>query len=292
MLKSMTGFGRGEYKDSEYHVTVEMRAVNHRYAEVVIRMPRNLCALEERARRLILEAISRGRLDVTITIEQHNEQQRAVKVDKELAIAYYNALRELKDILQSTENISVPFIAKFPEVMKIEEVAENLELLWPKMECAVMGSIQSLMVMREREGAAIKADMLHRLKLMSGFIQEIETRAPEVLKDYREKLLGRIREAMLTSEVDENRLMMEIALFADRTNITEELVRFASHLEQFGDTLHNTDAIGRKLDFIVQEMNREVNTIGSKANDFLIANKVVEIKSELEKIREQIQNLE
>jgi uncharacterized protein (TIGR00255 family) len=288
----MTGFGRGEYKDSEYHVTVEMRAVNHRYAEVVIRMPRNLCALEERARRLILEAISRGRMDVTITIEKYQEKQRAVKVDKELAIAYYSALRELGELLQNTEGISVPFIAKFPEVMKIEEVTENLELLWPKMEIGVQKAVQSLMAMREREGASIKADMLHRLALMVGFINEIEERAPVVLKEYREKLLGRIREAMLSSEIDENRLMIEIALFADRTNITEELVRFISHLEQFRDTLHKTDAIGRKLDFIVQEMNREVNTIGSKINDFQIANKVVEIKSELEKIREQIQNLE
>jgi len=292
VLKSMTGFGRGEYKDSEYHVTVEMRAVNHRYAEVVFRMPRNFYALEERARRLALEAISRGRLDVTITVEEQHEKQRTVKVDKQLAIAYYNALRDLGDLLQSAEGISVPFIAKFPEVMKIEEAEENLELLWPKIEHALQKAIQSLMGMREREGSSIKVDMLHRLALLVGYINEIEERAPVVLKEYREKLLGRIREALLSSEIDENRLMMEIALFADRTNITEELVRFRSHLEQFEDTLHKTDAIGRKLDFIVQEMNREVNTIGSKVNDFMIANKVVEIKSELEKIREQIQNLE
>ena len=292
MLKSMTGFGRGEYKDSEYHVTVEMRAVNHRYAEVVFRMPRNFYALEERARRLALEAISRGRLDVTITVEEQHEKQRTVKVDKQLAIAYYNALRDLGDLLQSAEGISVPFIAKFPEVMKIEEAEENLELLWPKIEHALQKAIQTLMGMREREGSSIKVDMLHRLALLVGYINEIEERAPVVLKEYREKLLGRIREALLSSEIDENRLMMEIALFADRTNITEELVRFRSHLEQFEDTLHKTDAIGRKLDFIVQEMNREVNTIGSKVNDFMIANKVVEIKSELEKIREQIQNLE
>lgn len=292
VLRSMTGFGRGEYIDNTYHVTVEMRAVNHRYAEVVFRMPRTLCSLEERARRLILEAISRGRLDVTITIEEYHEKKRTVKVDKELAIAYYNALRELKDLLETSEQISLSFIAKLPEVMKVEEIAEDLELLWPKIETAVQNALQSLMDMRAREGASIKADMLYRLDLMAGYIKEIETRAPIALKEYREKLLGRIRESMLNSEVDENRLMMEIALFADRTSITEELVRFTSHLEQFGGTLCKADAIGRKLDFIVQEMNREVNTIGSKANDFVIANKVVEIKSELEKIREQIQNLE
>jgi len=292
VLKSMTGFGRGEYKDSDHHVTVEMRAVNHRYAEVVIRMPRSLCSLEERARRVILEAISRGRVDVTITIEEYSDKKRAVRVDKELAIAYYNALKELKELLHTSESISVPYIAKFPDVMKVEEVAEDLEQIWPKIEKAVEEAVRSLMVMREREGASIKQDMLHRLDLMAGYIQEVEERAPGVLKEHREKLLGRIREALLNSEVDENRLMLEIALFADRTNITEELVRFRSHLGQFRDTLHKADAIGRKLDFIVQEMNREVNTVGSKANDFIIANKVVELKSELEKIREQIQNLE
>lgn len=292
MLKSMTGFGRGEYKDSSHHITVEMRAVNHRYTEVVIRMPRALCSLEERARRLILESVSRGRLDVTITIEEYGEKKRAVRVDKELAIAYYNALKELKDLLQTPDSFSVPLIAKFPDVMKVEEIAEDIELFWPKIETAVQAALGSLMSMRQREGATIKQDMLLRLDLMAGYIKDVETRAPEVMKGYREKLLGRIREALLNSEVDENRLMLEIALFADRTNITEELVRFQSHLEQFRDTLHKADAIGRKLDFIVQEMNREVNTIGSKANDFMIANKVVEIKSELEKIREQIQNLE
>jgi uncharacterized protein (TIGR00255 family) len=292
VLKSMTGFGRGEYKDNEHHITVEMRAVNHRYAEVVIRIPRNLSSLEERARRQILGAISRGRLDVTITVEEHTEKNRMVRVDKELAIAYYNALKELKDLLQTTENFSVPFIAKFPDVMKVEEAAEDVELLWPKIESSIEEAVQFLTSMREREGASIKDDMLHRLDLTGGYIEDIDARAPGVLKDYREKLLGRIREAMLSSEVDENRLMLEIALFADRTNITEELVRFRSHLGQFRDTIHKADAIGRKLDFIVQEMNREVNTIGSKANDFFVANKVVEIKSELEKIREQIQNLE
>jgi uncharacterized protein (TIGR00255 family) len=174
----------------------------------------------------------------------------------------------------------------------VEEIAEDVEIIWPKIEIAIQEALRSLMSMREREGTAIKQDMLVRLDLMSGYIRDIETRAPEVMREYGEKLLGRIRETLLNTEVDENRLMLEIALFADRTNITEELVRFQSHLEQFSDTVHKADTIGRKLDFIVQEMNREVNTIGSKANDFLIANKVVEIKSELEKIREQIQNLE
>lgn len=292
MLRSMTGFGRGEYKDNSHHITVEMRAVNHRYTEVVFRMPRALCSLEERARRLILEAVSRGRLDVAITIEEYGEKKRTVRVSKELAVAYYHALQELKNLLQTSDNIDIALVAKFPDVMKAEEVAEDSEIYWPKIEAAVHDALGSLMSMREREGAAIKQDMLLRLDLLTGYIGEIEARAPAVMKEYREKLLGRIREAMLNTEVDENRLMLEIALFADRTNITEELVRFQSHLGQFRDTVHKADAIGRKLDFIVQEMNREVNTVGSKANDFLIANKVVEIKSELEKIREQIQNLE
>lgn len=292
MLKSMTGFGRGEYKDNSHHITVEMRAVNHRYTEVVIRMPRALGSLEERARRLILEEVSRGRLDVTITIDEYSDKKRTVRVDKELAIAYYNALKEMKELLQTPENLSLSLIARYPEVMKVEEVAEDIEIFWPKIEAAVQAALSSLTSMRQREGMAIRQDMLQRLGLLTGYIGEIDARAPEVMHDYREKLVGRIRDSLLNTEVDENRLLLEIALFADRTNITEELVRFESHLEQFRDTVHKADAIGRKLDFIVQEMNREVNTIGSKANDFMIANKVVEIKSELEKIREQIQNLE
>ncbi len=292
MLKSMTGFGRGEYKDNSHHITVEMRAVNHRYTEVVFRMPRALCSLEDRARRLILSAVFRGRVDVTVTVEEFGEQTRTVNVDRELALAYYNALKELKALFQTQENISVSLIAKYPDVMKVEEVTTDLEGFWPKMETAVKAALESLLAMRKREGEAIRRDMLMRLDLMAGYIKQIEERAPEVMKDYRDKLLGRIREAMSATEIDENRLLLEIALFADRTNITEELVRFQSHLGQFRDTVHKADAIGRKLDFIVQELNREVNTIGSKANDFSIANKVVEIKSELEKIREQIQNLE
>jgi len=288
----MTGFGRGEYKDNSHHITVEMRAVNHRYTEVVFRMPRTLCSLEDRARRLILSAVSRGRVDVTVTVEEFSEQKREVKADRELALAYYNALKELKELFQTQENISLSLIAKYPDVMKVEEVAEDLEKFWPKLENAVKAALESLLTMREREGEAIQRDMLMRLDLMAGYIEQIEERAPEVMKAYRDKLLGRIKEAMSAAEIDENRLMLEIALFADRTNITEELVRFQSHLGQFRDTVHKSDAIGRKLDFIVQELNREVNTIGSKANDFAIANIVVEIKSELEKIREQIQNLE
>lgn len=292
MLKSMTGFGRGEYKDNSHHITVEMRAVNHRYTEVVFRMPRTLCSLEDRARRLILSAVSRGRVDVTVTVEEFNERKRTVKVDRELALAYYNALKELKGLFQTQENISVSLIAKFPDVIKVEEVAEDVEEIWPKLENAIKDALELLLAMRKREGEAIQRDMLMRLDLMADDIRQIEERAPGVIKDYRDKLLGRIREAMSAAEIDENRLMLEIALFADRTNITEELVRFQSHLGQFRDTVHKADAIGRKLDFIVQELNREVNTIGSKANDFVIANKVVEIKSELEKVREQIQNLE
>ena len=292
MLKSMTGFGRGEYKDNSHHITVEMRAVNHRYTEVVFRMPRTLCSLEDRARRLILSAVSRGRLDVTVTVEEFGEQKRTVKVDRELALAYYNALKELKELFQTQENISVSLLAKYPDVIKVEEVADDLEKIWPKLECAVKDALESLLAMRKREGEAIRRDMLMRLDLLAGYIGQIEERAPEVMKDYRDKLLGRIKEALFAAEIDENRLMLEIALFADRTNITEELVRFQSHLGQFRDTVHKADAIGRKLDFIAQELNREVNTIGSKANDFPIANIVVDIKSELEKIREQIQNLE
>jgi len=294
VLKSMTGFGRGEFIDSNYRIIVEIKAVNHRYNEIVIRMPKTLGSLEDKIRRTIANTILRGRVDAFITIDEYGDKKKAVRVDKELAMAYHNAMRELADLLKMPASDNIYHLSKYPEVLKVEEVSEDLEQLWPKLLTAIEAAITNLMKMREAEGTNIEHDLLARVSKLQTYIGEVEARAPQILVEYREKLLARMRDllAAVGAEPDETRLLQETAIFADRTNFTEEIVRLKSHLAQFYATVKSPDAVGRKLDFIVQEINRETNTIASKANDSTVANIVVEIKSEIEKVREQIQNIE
>ncbi|WP_094602701.1 hypothetical protein SPSIL_025170 [Sporomusa silvacetica DSM 10669] len=294
MLKSMTGFGRGEYIDSTHRIVVEIKAVNHRYNEIVIRMPKTLGSLEDRIRRTIANTILRGRIDAFITVDEYGEKKKAVRVDKELAMAYHNAMRDLAGLLEIPSTDNIYHLSKYPEVLKVEEVTEDVECLWPKLLTAIEGAIGNLMKMREAEGSNIEQDLEARVDKLQTYIATVEERAPQILVEYREKLLSRMRELLAAAgaEPDETRLLQETAIFADRTNFTEEIVRLKSHLAQFHTTIKSPEAVGRKLDFIVQEINRETNTIASKANDSTIANVVVEIKSEIEKVREQIQNIE
>jgi uncharacterized protein (TIGR00255 family) len=290
----MTGFGRGEYLDNGHRLIVEIKAVNHRYTEIVIRMPKNLGSLEDKIRRSVSNTLLRGRIDIFVSVDEYGQNKRRVRVDKELAIAYYSALKELADLLEIPVTDTIAQIAKYPDVIGVEEVTEDVLTLWPKLVTAIDTAVTNLMTMRLAEGANIQQDLIARMEKLSANVAMVEDRAPLILHEYRERLLGRMRELLLSvsAEPDENRLLQETAIFADRTNFTEELVRLRSHLSQFRSTLFADDAVGRKLDFIVQEINRETNTIASKANDFTIANIVVEIKSELEKVREQIQNIE
>lgn len=290
----MTGFGRGEYQDNEHRLIVEIKAVNHRYNEIVIRMPKNLGPLEDKIRRSVSNTLVRGRIDVFITMDEYGQKKRAVRIDKELAIAYNKALKDLGDLFSVAINDNIYQIAKYPDVIKAEEVTEDVLTLWPKLSQAVDVAVSNLMNMRLTEGLNIQQDLALRIDDIETYIAAVEKRAPQVLVEYREKILGRMREllAAIGEEPDSGRLLQEAAIFADRTSITEELVRLKSHLTQFRTALRTDDAVGRKLDFIVQEINRETNTIASKANDFTVVNTVVEIKSELEKVREQIQNIE
>ena len=290
----MTGFGRGEYLDNEHRLIVEIKAVNHRYNEIVIRMPKNLGSLEDKIRRSVSATLVRGRIDIFITMEEYGEKKRAVRVDKELAIAYHKCLGELAQLLSTSMNDTIHQVAKYPDVIKVEEVTEDVLALWPKLSVAVDTAVNNLMSMRLAEGMNIKEDLLSRVEVITSYITQVEECAPMVLAEYREKILGRMKEllAAVGAEPDLGRLLQETAIFADRTNITEELVRLRSHLIQMNKALQSDGAVGRKLDFIVQEINRETNTIASKANDFTIANLMVEMKSEIEKIREQIQNIE
>jgi uncharacterized protein (TIGR00255 family) len=290
----MTGFGRGEFLDSTHRLIVEIKAVNHRFNEIVLRMPKNLGSLEDKIRRAVASALARGRIDVFITVDEYGQNNKKVRVDKELAIAYHSAMKELAALFSMPLREDVYHIAKYPDVVKVEEVSPDVSLLWPKLAQAINSAIENLMAMRITEGENIQHDLLSRIQKLEYNITEIEKRAPQILVEYREKLLNRMREllAAVNVEPDETRLLQETAIFADRTNFTEELVRLRSHLAQFRSTLFSEDAVGRKLDFIVQEINRETNTIASKANDYTVANIVVEIKSEIEKVREQIQNIE
>ncbi len=290
----MTGFGRGEYLDHEHRLIVEIKAVNHRYNEIVIRMPKNLGSLEDKIRRQVSNVLVRGRIDIFITMDEYGEKKRAVRVDKELAMAYDKSLRELAQLLSGSIDNIVREIAHYPDVIKVEEVTEDVIILWPKLSTAIDMAVSNLMSMRLAEGLSIKEDLVARVAMISSYLITVEERAPQVLAEYREKIVGRMRELLtnIGAEPDEGRLLQETAIFADRTSITEELVRLKSHLTQINSTLHADEAVGRKLDFIIQEINRETNTIASKANDFTIANLMIEIKSEIEKIREQIQNVE
>jgi len=290
----MTGFGRGEFLDNAQRFVVEIKAVNHRYNEIVIRMPKNLVSLEDKIRRSVSNTLMRGRIDIFITIDEFEEKKRVVRVDKELAMAYHESLRALAELFSTSMKDHLDQIAKYPDVIKIEEVTEDVLVLWPKLSIAVDMAVGELMSMRLTEGFNIKQDLVSRIDSITSYLITVEERAPRVLVDYRLKILGRMRELLATigSEPDEGRLLQEAAIFADRISITEELVRLKSHLLQIGAALNADDAVGRKLDFIIQEINRETNTIASKANDFKIANLMVEIKSEIEKVREQIQNIE
>ena len=292
MLKSMTGFGRGEVLLPGKRITVEIRSVNHRYCEVVIRMPRTYSALEEKIRRAIQSRVARGRLEVLVNVVQEEGQETLVKVDKELGLAYYNSLRELGNFLQISAEISAEQLSRLPGVLVLQEEEVDLVEFWGGLETALDEAMQSLIGMRESEGMRLERDLIHRIDRIAQFINDLSMQEPLVVTSYRDRLAQRIKEMISESLVEESRLATEVAIFAERSSITEELVRINSHLLQFQRIIKAAEPVGRKLDFLIQELHREINTIGSKANDTVISHLVVEVKGELEKIREQLQNVE
>ncbi len=292
MSKSMTGYGRGEAQGLSKQFTVEIKSVNHRYLEVFIRQPRQYAMLEENIRRFVQKFIQRGRVDIFIKVEELGEQKPEIKVDKEIAVAYYESLKDLADNLQISPDINVFQLVSLPEVIKLEEVEEDLEQVWQILQKALIQGLEQLVEMRKTEGESLKNDLLKRIDLLQKLSEQIYQRSPLVVEEYRQKLQNRIKELLTDYELDEQRLNQEIVYFADKSNITEEIIRLRSHFQQFTKSMALDEPVGRKLDFLVQEMNREMNTIGSKANDMEIGQLVVEGKSELEKIREQIQNIE
>jgi uncharacterized protein (TIGR00255 family) len=288
----MTGFGRGEANGNGYHFTVELKSVNHRFLEVVVRLPKIYGIFEDRIRKIIQQNVRRGRIEVYLNITETEERKRLVKVDKDLALSYDKTLKELAAVLDTVYQPDVFRLASLPEVLVIEEPEIDLESIWEVCSRALAQALVGFTAMRRTEGGKLSEDILCRLDLLAAVIAKIAARSDQVVIDYQKRLQERIQVLIGEAVIDEARMANEVAIFAERSSITEELVRLDSHLMQCRSAFNNDEALGRKLDFIIQEMNREINTIGSKTNDLAISQTVVILKSELEKVREQIQNIE
>lgn len=292
VLKSMTGFGRGEYEEAGLHATVEIRSVNHRFSEIVVRISRPYLLLEERIKNKVQTDIARGHLDIYVNIENRREKKRNVKLDKELVVAYYNCLKEMAKTLAIDFQLKLDDLAQLPDVLVVEEKEEDLDEAWAVVEKALAEGMAHLAEMRVREGARLCEDLIFRKSRITGYLEEIKQRAPLLSEELRNRLKSRLHALVDDCEIDEARLAAEVVMFAERSSIAEEIVRLSSHLGQLEEFLQLEGSVGRKIDFLLQEMNREINTIGAKAADLVISPLVVEIKSELEKMREQIQNIE
>ena len=293
MIKSMTGFGKGEFSDGKRNVTCEIRCVNHRYCDITVKMPRRYNFAEEMIKGIIKETVSRGKLEVSINIESITEEDIKIKLNDLVAKQYIDNLKFLKEKFGLTGDITLEMIAGLPDVMKNVPDVEDEEEVLSCIEEALRIALHSFDQMRTTEGQKLAEDLTMRGEMVRKYVGIISERSPQVVKEYTQKLNERISELVDGMiEVPEDRILLEAAMFADKTSITEELVRLDSHISQLHQILGRGQAAGKKLDFLVQEMNREANTIGSKANDNDITSTVLEIKSEVEKIREQVQNIE
>ncbi|WP_329382399.1 YicC/YloC family endoribonuclease [Anaerofustis butyriciformans] len=291
-MKSMTGFGRGEYRSENLVIDVEIKTINHRYRDFNIRLPRRYSAFEEKIRNLISEKVNRGRIDVFIKTEKFGSEDVSLHYDKELAGEYYQILNQIKnDFPGVNDDISIINIARYPDVIKAEEAEIDLEEQWKYFESAIKEAVDTLVESRSAEGEALKKDFVKRINIIDEQKETISKLAHEIPENYAKELNDHIEKYKI-GVIDSDRIATEIALYAERVNITEELVRLSNHLKSFLSIIEKKEPIGRKLDFLLQEINREANTIASKSNSFEISTAVVEIKSELEKIREQVQNIE
>ncbi|WP_077367333.1 YicC/YloC family endoribonuclease [Anaerosalibacter sp. Marseille-P3206] len=293
MIKSMTGFGRGEYSDGVHTFTVEIKTLNHRYNDIIIKLPKYISYVEENTKKLIKEYINRGRVEVYIALEYIDDGNTEVKVNTSLAKSYKIAFESIVNELELDEKITLEHLIKMPDIIKADRTEDDENEIWLCLQTALNEALNNVVEMRIREGEELVKDIRHRTVKIKELIDIIKERAPLVVEEYRIKLKERVEELLLEEyKLDDCKLENEVVFYADRSNITEEIVRFNSHIKQLNDCLDSEESVGRKLDFLIQELNREVNTIGSKSSDIEIGNTVVEIKSELEKIREQIQNIE
>ncbi|HZK25815.1 MAG TPA: YicC/YloC family endoribonuclease [Oscillospiraceae bacterium] len=293
MIGSMTGYGQAENSVDEItRIKVEMRSVNHRYLDISIRMPREIQTLEERIRRRVQQKLGRGRVDIFISWHDETDAAVNVTVDRPLVRAYQRALQEVSELYAIKESASLQLLAGFPDVLRVEKPQVDLDEVWERLAFVLDQALNNLIEQRQAEGARLLEDFKLRLTKVAQAAELVETRTPLIIEEHRSKLEERLNEVLGQADYDPARVLTEVAIFADRSNVTEELVRLTSHLTAFQATLKETGAIGRKLDFLTQELFRETNTIGSKANDYEVAKLVVEMKTEIEKIREQVQNIE
>ncbi|MBA2874049.1 YicC/YloC family endoribonuclease [Thermaerobacillus caldiproteolyticus] len=291
MVYSMTGFGRSKKANEHMNVTVEMKSVNHRFCEISVRIPRQWLVFEDKIKKVILQYVKRGRVEVFVNVEGEGLIKRKLQVDWQLIDEYYERLQEANERFSLQDRITLGQLFQLEGATEVIEEETGNEEIEQLVIAAAEEAAQQLTEMRRQEGQALLNDIHEQLAMMTQCVRNIRTWAPEVTEQYRERLMKRIDE-LVQGAVDETRILTEVAIFAEKADINEELKRIDSHLEQFVDTLHKTEPIGRKLDFLVQELNREINTIGSKANDSRIAAQVVEMKSALEKVKEQVQNIE
>ena len=293
MIRSMTSFGRSSSEEGEKRVfTVEMKSVNSRYLDVNIRMPKTLISLEEEIRKMISNSLNRGKVDVFINLKNYNDGSGVPKVDINLAQGYLQCLKEIEAKLEVKNDISVMQIARFPEVITVVEEEDKIEEVWKELKPLINDSLEMMIGMREVEGNKLKEDILSKISIIEELVSKVEEFADTIPKAFKMKLEERVKELLGNVEIDENRIAMEVCMLADKATVDEEIIRLRSHINQVRETLNLNDPIGRKLDFIVQEMNRETNTIGSKSSDIQMTNIVIDIKNILEKIREQVQNIE
>lgn len=291
-MKSMTGFGRSEVQDEQYRFTVEMKSVNHRYLDFNFKIPKKLSLFESAVRSVLKEYMQRGKVDVFITYENYTQSRISLKYNRDIARQYLDYLQEMERDFSIENDITVSGLSRYPEVFTMEEQPADEEELWGILEQALRNAAKAFTSSREKEGADLKNDLLEKLEGMQEKVAAIEVRSPEIMKEYREKLEKKLGELLEDNQIEESRIAAEVILFADKICTDEETVRLKSHIDNMRHVLSDGDGIGRKLDFIAQEMNREANTILSKANDLETSNIAIDLKTEIEKVREQIQNIE
>lgn len=291
-VRSMTGYGRGEHIAEERKFTVEMRSVNHRYNDMTIKLPRSLASLEDKIKKRIMRDVFRGKTDVYISFETFSAADVEVKLNEALAAAYTEKLRLLEEKFSLLGGDLLELTAKFPDVITVEKAQQEEAVIWEALEPALEEAVEKFVAMRTVEGENLKRDILLKAERIKALVAEVKERSPLVVLEYQEKLNNRLKDLLGGVDIDPQRLATEVAVFADRGCVDEEVTRLESHLVQLKDILDGGGQVGRKLDFLIQEMNRESNTIASKANDIQIVKATIELKSEIEKIREQIQNLE
>lgn len=292
MIRSMTGFGRSHAETVDYRITVEFKSVNHRYFEFNSRVPRQYAFLEEKLKSFTGALVGRGKVECSLQIDSINDTSAEVQVNLPLAAAYASALRQMSKELELKEDFGASLIARFPDVLVITKGEADEQQLWDCVRPVAEAALNDFIAMRTAEGARIREDLLAKCDAILELVSFVEARSPQTVEEYRARLYEKMQEVLQTANVDEQRILTEAAIYADKVAVDEETVRLRSHITQLKQFLNSDTAIGRKMDFLVQEMNREANTIASKCSNVDIASKVVEIKSEIEKIREQIQNIE